>query len=119
MNSINFPGMLIRRTTGVSEKRSGGGPALHLLYSSHGERLRGHVRPPSFIHQLFHNRRKGTASSGSSEAGHTYRVRNAIFDGHVRFDSAKKYGNKTRSDACQPNDEAYDAKRVRKKPSKR
>ena len=60
--------------------------------------------------------REAGSLSGSSENGHNFRVRNGIYDGQSQFDSCK-YGNKPRDVARQSHDQAYDVKRVRKKPA--
>ena len=68
--------------------------------------------PPPAVYKLV----RRASLSGSSENGHNFRVRNGIYDGHSQFDSCK-YGNKPRDVARQSHDQAYDVKRVRKKPA--
>ena len=69
-------------------------------------------KPPRVVYKLV----RESWTSGTSEAGHDYRTRNAICDGDWNFNSCK-YGKKPRSIARKPHDEAYDLKRVRRKPA--
>ena len=74
-------------------------------------------KPPRAIYKLV----RSATVSGTSEGGHKYRTRNAIFDGDIRFDR-HKYGKKSRKVARKAHDVAYNAKRVkklRKKPAAR
>ena len=68
--------------------------------------------PPAAIYRFVRKKK----SSGTSEDGHRFRTRNGIYDGHPDFD-AQKYGNKPRREARQTHDQAYDCKRIRKKPA--
>ena len=68
--------------------------------------------PPRVVYKLV----RESWTSGTPEAGHDYRVRNAICDGDWNFNSCK-YGKNPRSIARKPHDETYDLKRVRRKPA--
>ena len=69
-------------------------------------------KPPRVVYKLV----RESWTSGTPEAGHDYRIRNAIYDRIWNFNSCK-YGKKPRSIARKPHDEAYDVKRVRRKPA--